>query len=356
MKVNNTLVGKPQEKQTFQSFINSEKVKNTIVDRLGGDIQLASRLIATVSSVVAENDKLRNCDYGSIVREVLKGEVGMNLSLALGQYAIIPYGSVAKYQIMVSGLKQLCIRSKAYANIGCFDVREGEYKGRDPRTRDPIFKWVENDDERLNLPIVGYYAFYMLNEENNNFFRCIYWTHEQILRHADRYSPGFDLETYRKLLAGELPPEEVEKLQGTKKKKGSSPWYAAPDDMPHMKMCEKTVLKQLLNDGLAPKSIQEVIAEDDYTERHEAPVIHGDDVFFSDDAPIIPTDSNGEIIEAEAVTAEPQEVSAPVEVNAAPSSESEKSVKPRRTRSRVADAAIDDSGDADGFAENFFGE
>lgn len=256
-----------REKKSFSAYINDNKVKNAIVERLGGDVQAASRLISTITAAVNGNEKLKEeCDYNTIVSAALTGEVGMNLSYALGQYAIIPYGKEAKYQLQVNGLKQLCIRSKAYSKINVYDVREGEFVGRDPLTREPIFKWIEDEDVRLSLPICGYYAFYMLNSANNNFFQCLYWSHEKILQHADRYAPGFDLAKYRALLAGELTPEEVAKLQGTKQKKGSSPWYANPNDDPHIKMCMKTVLKQLLNDGLAPKSIQEVIIEDDETD------------------------------------------------------------------------------------------
>lgn len=295
MKVSNSLTQR-KENRSFPAFINDEKVKRGIIERLGGDVQTASRLISTITSVVQGNEKLQDCDYGSIVTAALTGEVGMNLSLALGQYGIIPYGKTAKYQLQVNGLKQLCIRSKAYSNIDCFDVRQGEFVGRDPRTRAPIFQWIEDEDRRLELPIVGYYAFYVLNEANNNFFRCLYWSHEKILRHADRYSPGFELEKYRALLAGELPAEEVIRLQGNKQRKGSSPWYANPDEDAHMKMCQKTVLKQLLNDGLAPKSIQEAIIEDNETESET--FIPDDNGFISNPTII---ESTGEVVD------EPQE-------------------------------------------------
>ena len=295
MKANNSLTT-TGDKPEFSAYINGDKVKNGIVSRLGGDVQLASRLIATITTVVNSNDKLRECDYGSIISAALYGEIGMNLSLALGQYGIIPYGGTAKYQLQVNGLKQLCIRSKAYANIDVYDVREGEFLGRDPRTRAPIFKWIEDEDKRLELPIIGYYAFYILNDEYNNFFRCLYWSHEKILRHADRYSNAFSLQKYNDLLAGKLPPDEVAKLRGTKAKKGSSPWYAEPDADAHMKMCMKTVLKQLLNDGLAPKSIQEAIVEDDDTES-------GEDVSFTE-APVYVFDAEPESAQEAAETPE----------------------------------------------------
>ena len=86
------------------------------------------------------------------------------------------------------------------------------------------------------------------------------------------------------------------KLRGTKAKKGSSPWYAEPDADAHMKMCMKTVLKQLLNDGLAPKSIQEAIVEDDDTES-------GEDVSFTE-APVYVYDAEPESAQEAAETPE----------------------------------------------------
>ncbi len=352
-----------REKKTFTAYINDSKVKNAIVERLGGDVQAASRLISTITAAVNGNDKLKECDYNTIVSAALTGEVGMNLSYALGQYTIIPYGKEAKYQLQVNGLKQLCIRSKAYSKINVYDVREGEFVGRDPLTREPIFKWIEDEDVRLSLPICGYYAFYMLNAANNNFFQCIYWSHEKILQHADRYAPGFELSKYRALLAGELTPEEVAKLQGTKQKKGSSPWYANPNDDPHIKMCMKTVLKQLLNDGLAPKSIREVIIDDDETDAQMSEDDSGDT--NSEESGVI--ESTGEVVQAtdgEKTTSDAN--SAPVV-----SSDGKEPEKPRRGRKpaaevkadRVIDVEAQDAEESDESDEedddalsNFFGE
>ena len=330
MKPTNSLTGMGNKKTSFATFINEDKIKKGIIDRFGGDTVLAGRFISTITAAVMGNEKLQECDYGSIVTAALTGEVGMNLSYALGQYGIIPYGKVAKFQLQANGLKQLCIRSKAYSKIGCFDVREGEFIGRDPKTREPIFKWIDDEDERLKLPIVGYYAFYMLNADNNNFFQCLYWSHEKILHHANRYSPGFSLETYRALLAGELEPEEVVKLQGNKKTKGSSPWYANPDDDAHMKMCAKTMYKQLLNDGLAPKSIQEAIIEDNETEYGLAT-----ENYESDDKTSV-IESTGEVVD------EPQEgteapESAEEEVVTENTAEQEKRRQRGRRRATIED-------------------
>lgn len=276
----------------FSALINSDASRK-MIDKSIGDPQRAASFVSTLISVVNANEKLRECDAGSIISAALRGEVGMGLSVALGEYSIIPYGKTASFQIQVNGLKRLAIRSKKYSDIGFFDVREGEYKGRDPMTRTPRFEWIEDEDERENLPIIGYYGFYKLNKDMNDFFQCIYWPYEKILKHADRYAPAFNLNTYNKLRNGELDPKEIKSLQS------GSPWYGYPDSDGHMKMCKKTIAKQLLGDGLAPKEVMEVIMADNTEEKSGEPVFYGDEFDMS-----MVNTSTGEVIEAPVVEVE----------------------------------------------------
>lgn len=276
----------------FSSIITMPSNK-TMIEKCIGDPARAASFISTLISVVNSNNQLQRCRPETIISAALRGEIGMGLSLALGEYGIVPYGDIATFQLQAKGLQRLAIRSGAYSAIDFFDVREGEYEGRDPRTREPKFNWIEDEDEREKLPIVGYYGFYKLNAEHNGFFRCIYWTHNQLLKHADKYSKAFSLKKYNAMISGELSSDEVKKLQS------GSPWYAAPDEMSHQKMCIKTIAKQLLGDGLAPKEIIQAIAKDNAQEGSESPVIYGDS-FDTFAAPTTVDESTGEIIEAEA--------------------------------------------------------
>lgn len=245
----------------------------TLLQRSMGDQQTARRLATTLLSVYQRTPKLQKCSPASIIAAALEGEVAKNLSLSNGDYAIVPYGDKATFQLQVTGLKRLCLRSLAYSDINAYDVREGEYKGRDPETRRPIIEWIEDEDEREQLPIVGYYAFYRLNEKYNGFFQCIYWSHDKILRHANRYAPAFNLEKYNKLLSGEISGRDADWLRS------GSPWYGDPTDEGHMKMCKKTVLKQLLGDGLAPKEVSDIVRSDNAVEQTGEPVIYSPELF-----------------------------------------------------------------------------
>lgn len=274
MKANNQFMAKQEDRKPQKlSEIYLGKGAIQMFQRALGDEQAARRVLTTVLTVVQNNQKLRECDPASVMNAALDGEVAKNLSLTNGEYAIVPYKTTATMQIMVNGLKKMCIRSKAYRDIDCFDVREGEFKGFDSRTRRPIVEWISDTELREQLPIVGYYAFYELSDEYNNFTKALYWTHDQILRHADRYSKAFSLDTWKQLMAGEITGWDAEKLRR------GSPWYGDPMDVGHQKMCRKTVLKQLLGDGLAPKEINLVLNRDNAMEKSGEPILQDMDFF-----------------------------------------------------------------------------
>lgn len=277
MKATNALVQNATAPKTFSAFINGANMR-AMIEKSIGDPRRAASFVSTLISTVSASPRLKECEPGSIVSSALRGE-GMNLSIALGQYSIVPYGKTANYQISYKGMAQLAIRSGQYRDFDVFDVRMGEYKGRDPKTRNPIIEWVEDEEEREALPLAGFYGFYQLN---SGFFKSIYWSHEKILLHANRYSKAFDKSKYESLLKGELSKDEAERLRS------GSPWYDDPLSEAHMKMCKKTVLIQLLGDGKAPLSIemQQAFDEDRMVEEYS-------------DTPVTETIQEHQVIEAE---------------------------------------------------------
>ena len=292
-----------QKKKPSEIFLSKGTLN--LLQSSFGDMATARRVATTLLSVYQRTPKLQECKPETIIAAALEGEGSKNLSLSNGDYAIVPYGDKATFQIQVNGIKRLCLRSLAYADINAFDVREGEFKGRDPVTRRPIFEWIEDEDEREQLPIVGYYAFYKLNEKYNGFTQAIYWSHDKILRHADRYSKAFSLEKYKRLLSGKMSEKEANWLRN------GSPWYGDPTDEGHIKMCKKTVLKQLLSDGLAPKEIADIVSEDNETERTGEAVKYDNDLFGKPDV----TPAAEEAETAQEATEAPQSDEAPQEVS-----------------------------------------
>lgn len=320
--------------QKFTTFINTNAVKNLLSQSLGGP-QAAAQLTSTLISQVSANDRLKQCQPMTILSAALRGEIGMGLSLTLGDYAIVPYKDTASFQLQVNGLKRLCLNSKAYRNIGCYEVREGEFKGRDPVTRAPVIQWIEDDEEREQLPIVGYYAFYVLNDSYNGFTNSIYWTHDTILRHADRYSKAFSLATYKSLLAGKITGWDAQKLRN------GSPWYDEPTALPHMKMCMKTMLKQLLGDGFAPKStaLTAAVTDDDAQERDSEAVVYADEYAVMAREAVLAAQRESPVLEAASIPAPVEKPVAAPEAPVEPPVEAKKRGRPAKQTAAEAPAA-----------------
>ena len=177
-----------QNKPKFSLAIQSDGYKKLINNTLG-DPKRASKFIAAISSAVATNASLQQCDAGSILSGALLGEA-LNLSPSpqLGQYYLVPFKDKAQFQLGYKGYIQLAIRSGQYKDIDVIEVREGEYKGRDKITGKHQFEFIEDEVERENKPIIGYMAYF---EYLNGFYKNIYWSKEKMQKHALEYSQAY---------------------------------------------------------------------------------------------------------------------------------------------------------------------
>lgn len=248
MKATNSIVQRPTQKMTFSAAVTSKSMQDMIHKSVSSP-ERAAALVSTLISSVSNSPQLAECKPETIVAAGLQGEA-MGLSITLGQYGIIPYGDKARFQLQYKGLAQLAMRTGEYEDFDVFEVRAGEYAGRDPKTRAPIIKWIEDEEVRDRTPIIGYYAFYRLK---NGFTKAIYWSRQKVLAHADRYSRAFSLKKYEDLLNGKMGADEARRLRS------GTPWYDEPESEAHSKMCKKTMLLQLLGDGKAPLAIDRVL-------------------------------------------------------------------------------------------------
>lgn len=221
----------------FSVMLQTDAYKKLINNTLG-DLIKAQKFVASISSVVATNPQLQECESGSILAGALLGET-LNLSLnpQLGQFYLIPFNNTKKgvkeatFILGAKGYKQLAIRSGQYKDIDFIEVREGEYLGRDEETGKQTFKFIQDDDVRESKPIIGYLAYFELL---NGFRKQIYWSKTKMEKHADKYSKAFNLADYKKLLAGQIPQKDMWKY--------SSYWYTDFDGM-----AEKTLYRQLIS-------------------------------------------------------------------------------------------------------------
>lgn len=233
----NSLQKTKTKQQPFSVAIQTDTYKNLINHTLG-DPKKAEKFVASISSAVAINPDLKECEAGTILASGLLGE-SLNLSPSpqLGQYYLVPYNDrknnrvTCTFQLGYRGLIQLAIRTNSYKDIDALDVREGEFIGRDKATGKPLFEFIEDEVSRQSKKIIGYRAYF---ERLNGFTKVLYMSNEALIAHAIRYShiDGDVLQTV--VNGGSLPEKD--------KWKYSSPWYTSFD-----KMASKTVLKQLLN-------------------------------------------------------------------------------------------------------------
>lgn len=341
MKVTNTLVQKA-DKKPFSAIISSEGAQKLIRASLRDD-GAVKRFTGTLISVVNASTQLKNCEPGSIISAALRGE-GAGLIYGQGYY-VVPYGSTATYMTSYKGWIQLAIATGLYTDIDVLDVREGERKGRDPRTGKPIIDMsvYDTDEEREQHPICGVKAYFILT---NGMYREAYWTMSEILHHANRYSQAFDLDLYNKWQRGEpLTKDEAYTVQN------GSPWYTNT-----MRMAKKTVLKALLTSGFAPLSNEVKSLLNAEPESGEAVLPDLGDAAMPDYGGVI--ESDGAVADAAPAEAEtaPDAADAPVEsVSAADDKEpAEGEKKPvRKGRPRKAQTTPEPEADVmDSFFED----
>lgn len=248
-KSNANLPAAPQnqpQKPKFSVAITS-KGYTSLVNNTLRDPERAKRFIASITSAVAVNPALQECDAGTILAGALLGE-SLNLSPSpqLGQYYLVPFKCKAKYKgnqliepecqkaqfiLGYKGYIQLAIRSGNYKKINVLEIKEGELKRFDPLSETFECELISDFTERESAPTVGYYAMF---EYVNGFVKAVYWTKDKMMSHADKYSPAFSAKAYADILAGKIAEKDMWKY--------SSFWYKNFDDM-----AKKTLLRHIIS-------------------------------------------------------------------------------------------------------------
>lgn len=232
----------------FSQAMQTEKYKKLINNTLGDPVR-AARFAANITSAVAVNPTLQECDAGTILAGALLGEsLLLQPSPQLGQFYLVPFESKAKrdrqgnvikpaclkaqFVLGYKGYIQLALRTGQYKRLNVLEVKSGELGGWNPfEERFHEMHFIEDFEKRAAMPTVGYIAHF---EYINGFQKTLYWTTDQMMSHADKYSPAFSAAAYKKLLNGEIPQNELWKY--------SSFWYKDFDGM-----AKKTMLRQLIS-------------------------------------------------------------------------------------------------------------
>lgn len=190
---NDVVKSEAKTKVGFTSFMTSNVVQKK-VNEIIGDEKRGARFISSIVSAVNANPTLKECDNASILSGALLGEaLSLSPSPTLGRMYLVPFkdktrGMVAQFILGYKGYLELAMRSGQYRDINVMEIREGEYKGRNRENGNPMFEFIEDDDERENRKIIGYMASFTLV---NGFTKTIYKTQKQMEDHAMEYSNGY---------------------------------------------------------------------------------------------------------------------------------------------------------------------
>lgn len=208
-KIQNQLANKEntgvQEKKSVNTLMNAmldgEKLRSRFDDLLG---KRAPQFISSVVSLVNADLNLQQAFYESpmtIIQSALKAATfDLPIDQNLGYAYIVPFKNSKKnadgtwskkmeasFILGWKGMHQLALRTGAYKTINVVDIREGELKSYNRLTEEVNIQFVEDDNERESLPIIGYVGYYRLV---NGAEKTIYMTKKQIENHEKKHRKG----------------------------------------------------------------------------------------------------------------------------------------------------------------------
>jgi len=218
--------------QKFNRAITNNKTQEYLESVLG---ERKGSFVNNLTALVANNANLQVCEPYTVMFAAMKATaLDLPLDNSLGFAYVIPYKdnkkgiTVAQFQIGYKGFVQLSLRTNQFALIPhATDVRKGEFVGCNRLTGEYQFKFIDDEEERQKLDVIGYVSYFKLL---NGASSTLYMTKAEMEAHAMRYS-----QTYR---------------SSNEYIKRSSKWTTDFD-----KMALKTVLKLNLSKN-APLSVE----------------------------------------------------------------------------------------------------
>ena len=175
------------------AFVSTEGAKR-MLESMFSDPKKRDQYVTEYLSVCAANPLIAQCDPATSFPAFLRGKA-MGLAYGVGQYDVLPYWDgkrgcyVAQFQIGAKGYRQLATRSGVYRDVAPIAVREGEYKGRNKYTGEPIVEFEQFED--FSKPIVGYFA-YAIKPGEQSPCSVEYMTKEEAFAHGKHYSKSFN--------------------------------------------------------------------------------------------------------------------------------------------------------------------
>lgn len=179
---------------TIRDYMSAPQVQKKMADMFT-DKRLLDGFVQSVIAIAGSDELLATAEPRSVFNACLTAaSLNLPINKNLGFAHIIGYKNnkkgitEAQFQLGARGFKELAQRSGQYQIINQGDVRRGELVGRDRLTGELKFEWVDNDEERANLLVVGYFSYFKLM---NGFTSTLYMSVDEIKAHGNRYSQSF---------------------------------------------------------------------------------------------------------------------------------------------------------------------
>lgn len=174
------------------SLLDREGYRRRFDDLLG---RRAPQFVSSIVSMVNADEKLQEAFRNApltVIQSALKAATyDLPIDTTLGYAYIVPFrnkGTMeATFILGYKGMLQLALRTGVYKTINVVDVREGELKRYDRLTEEVEIDFVEDEDEREALPIVGWAGYFRLV---NGTEKTIYMTRKQIEAHEKKHRKG----------------------------------------------------------------------------------------------------------------------------------------------------------------------
>ena len=159
----------------MNKLLDQEKYRARFDDLLG---KRAPQFVSSIVSMVNADNKLQQAFYQSplsVIQAALKAAAfDLPIDPSLGYAYIVPFNNLvetdrgkekrmeATFILGWKGMHQMALRSGVYKTISVVEVRQGEFVSYNRLTGDLDLSFVEDEDNRSRLPVIGYAGYYRL--------------------------------------------------------------------------------------------------------------------------------------------------------------------------------------------------
>lgn len=193
----------PKQKQMsvtalVNSMLDRDGMRKRFDELLG---KRTPQFVSSIVSMVNADKNLQQAFYESpmtVIQASLKAAMfDLPIDQSLGYAYIVPFKNYKKdlgtkkmeatFILGWKGMHQLALRTGAYKTINVVDVREGELKSYNRLTEEVKIDFIEDEDARDALQVIGYVGYYRLV---NGAEKTVYMSTKAIAAHEKKFRKG----------------------------------------------------------------------------------------------------------------------------------------------------------------------